>query len=197
MMLIRPATPKDLQSLVALHYSSGVLGLLSKLTPLQLSTLYYEPLLASRHSSCFVAESLENDQIVGVIVVSSHMNQGLADSFLLRLGVAFRMFTQSLRFPDLYLRILQHTAATRFLNRYKSSYDCLEIQLLLVNHLFQSSGIGSALMDFFLASAECKDRIVVQTQNISALDFYSRFEFKVLWKKSILGVGLWICERKI
>jgi len=195
MINVRPVKLQDLEGLVALHYSSGVLGLLSKLTPYQLSTFFYAPLLASHHSSCFVAESVESGQIVGVIALSNNGNSALDDSLSIRIKVASRIFTQLSKSPDLFLRIFNYMAATRFLKYYKRSHDCLEIDLLLVSRSAQSSGIGSTLMNFFLDSVDRKGRIVVQTQNVAALEFYSRFGFHVLWKNSLLGVGLWICER--
>ena len=195
MINVRPAELQDIDILVDLHYSSGVLGLLSKLTPRQLSAFYYGPLLVSQNSHCFVAESAEGGQILGVIAYSKNGNSDLVDSPLVRFQVGSRILTKSLRFPDLFLRVFHYMAATRFLNNYKNSYDFHEIDLLLVDRVAQSSGVGSILMNFFLNSAEPKGRIVVQTQNIAALEFYSRFGFNTLWKKSFLGVGLWICER--
>jgi len=197
MINVRPAEPEDLEELVALHYSSGVLGLLSKLNPYQLSVFYYRPLLASPHSSCFVAESAESGEIVGLIAFSNNLSSALDRSLLIRLKVVSRIFTQLFRFPDLVLRALNYIAATKFLKSYKSSHNCLEIDLLLVRRSSQSSGIGSILMDFFLELVDRNCRIVVQTQNIAALDFYSRFGFNELWNKSLLGVGLWIYERDV
>ena len=195
MINVRPAELQDLESIVALHYSSGVLGLLSKLTPKQLSVFYYGPLLVSPHRYCVVAESVENGKIVGVIVVSNDRKLALAESLIVRFEVGSRILTQSFRFPDLFLRIFHYRAANRFLKNYRNFHDFYEIDLLLVDRVAQSSGIGSILMNFFLDSVGRKGRIVVQTQNIAALEFYSRFGFNILWKKTLLGVGLWICER--
>jgi len=195
MINVRPAELEDLEELVALHYSSGVLGLLSKLNPYQLSVFHYRPLLASPHSSCFVAECADSGEVVGLIAFSTNVSSALNHSLLIRLKVVSRILTQLFRFPDLVPRALNYIAATKFLKSYKSSHECLEIDLLLVRRSAQSSGIGSILMDFFLESVEHKGRIVVQTQNVAALGFYSKFGFNALWNKSLLGVGLWIYER--
>lgn len=197
MIEIRPYESRDLGHLVELHYSSGVLGLLGKLSPNLLQSFFYSPLLYAGQAKCFVAENTIDRRIVGVIVASDLRRPALISSFWTKFQVALRLISQAIKSPDILLRFLNYILASRFLSSYKVMSGGTEVELLLVDKSFQSSGVGSSLMDYFLTTCSRKSTVLVQTQNVSALDFYGKFGFRVVWKKSLLGVGLWICERKV
>jgi len=111
--------------------------------------------------------------------------------------VALRLISKSIRHPDLLLRFNNYKAGLDFLSELRAGSNGCEIELLLVEQSYQSTGIGSRLMENFLKTCSHNTTILVQTQNVLAIEFYAKFGFRVVWKKSLLGVGLWICERKI
>ena len=186
----------DAQEITALHFSSGVDGILSKFEPIILEKFFYLPLLVDKKYTNW--KVVANDgHICGFISINDLRIKDRKLEFYLKRLVLVELLKKLAQQPIIVTYIINYLRSYFYSRRYLHLHKEVkyEIQILIVEGKNQSLGVGSHLLGKFGLARDNGLSTVVQTQSKDALRFYEKFQFYQLKHFTVGSRHLWICRR--
>jgi ribosomal protein S18 acetylase RimI-like enzyme len=198
MIIYRDGETSDLNDLIHLHRSSGVQGILSKLTPRTLGEYYYLPALRSNSNIVKVAFNREIKKVVGLLIITPFPNAIPKPSINLAIKVAINIFLKSIVEPTLIVRIRNYFKCKSYLKKISLQrvQNAHELQMLIIDSNFQSHGIGHQLLNILENPILSNSLILVQTQDSRAQNYYQKFGFKIIQTFGMPKTSLFLLARK-
>jgi GNAT superfamily N-acetyltransferase len=177
-MIINAGT-EQLKRIVELHKLSGVEGILGKIDPAILLKNFYAPFIAKSNTTHLLVLSQDNLQLEeGYLAYRSNIYTNRLRLPNIDVSIVINLIKIILHNPAVIVKIMLVYMSEIEINRkmkdLHEEYD--EIQILVVNKSMQNKGLGSELMKYIL-NANSERNIIVKTQSLNNLDFYSRFGF--------------------
>jgi ribosomal protein S18 acetylase RimI-like enzyme len=194
-MEIRGPSPSDIDSIVYLHYSSKVKGILGHLPKKTLKDYFYKSILEADENLSLVAIA-EDGKIVGYCCISSDTTGYPDVPFLTKINVGICLVKIFFIHPRIAGMVVNQIRGDIAVKRSKLQKTALELKILIVDSNVSGRGIGTSLMLEALSIVSAGNDIIVRTQNPLALDFYRRFGFRFAKEKSFFSQKLWLGLRK-
>jgi ribosomal protein S18 acetylase RimI-like enzyme len=193
-MKIRAASESDEAQIAQLHLSSGVQGLLSKLSIKTLRFNFYIPIVTDMRNICFVAEA--DNQVVGFLFYRPDANGTKFDlpkkDIRLMLDLV-KALVKKLTILFVAFNVVRTERKTLKLMR-NHIFSIGELQILVVDRAFQNQGIGRKLL-LALSNLDDVTSIVVKTQSKNAKDFYEENGFTSLLHSKIFSSEIYVLTK--
>jgi ribosomal protein S18 acetylase RimI-like enzyme len=190
--MIIESQPNEAKSLAQLHRTSGVAGILGKLSIKTLSLNFYLPLLLDRQIVKY-SEIDVNQNIVGFIAFRKRAHEGKLHlpkkNTLLFVDLVFALLKSPKSVPIILNVLRTEEKVLQISELQQTSFG--EIQILTVDKEFQSLGYGSDLLKKVLKDSD-QPNILVKTQSARARDFYLRHGFVEIFISKLLGSTIFI-----
>lgn len=190
-MKISPATKSDASEITRLHYTSGVKGLLGKLTKKTLEQNFYAPILENDSNVCLVAR--DNEKVVGFIFFRQNVSEIEFNLPTKNLRLILNLMTVLIRNPFITLvGINVLFVEKKALNYLRGrNMHAGELQILIVDKAAQSQGIGRNLLNA-LQDLNHPGGILVKTQSKRAMEFYQRNGFRLIFHSRVLFSNIFV-----
>jgi ribosomal protein S18 acetylase RimI-like enzyme len=191
-MIIKSSQVSDAMEVTNLHFSSGVAGILGKLSPKLLCNNFYIPLLTDPKVSSITAFDT-NHKIQGFL---SFRGEAHMDAFSLpkkNTKLFLEILGLILRNPA-NIRIIFNVLWTEKKTSRKLKAEDLhygEIQILIVGKDSQGMGIGSKLMVDLIQKPNWSN-LIVKTQSEEARHFYSKHGFVQVIESKFFGSRIYV-----
>lgn len=170
---------EQLERIVELHKASGVEGILGKIDPAILLKNFYAPFIAKPNTTHLLVLSQNNLQLEeGYLAYRRNIERNRLRLPVIDVSIVINLIKIVLCNPAVILKIMVVSMSEIQINRKIRGLDeeCDEIQILVINKSMQNKGLGSELMKHTLKKNSGRN-IIVKTQSLNNLDFYSRFGF--------------------
>ncbi len=195
-MRIRIASKSDEAKIAQLHFSSGVQGLLSKLSIKTLRHNFYSPILTDVKNVCFVAE--EDTRIIGFLFYRNDVCRTKFDLPVRNFRLIFDLAKAVCKNPMILIiafNVIRTERKTLKLLK-KRTISTGELQVLVVDRAFQNRGIGKELI-LTLSKIDDVKRIVVKTQSDKAKGFYRDIGFVSLLDSRFLSSKIYVLTKEV
>jgi GNAT superfamily N-acetyltransferase len=195
--MIINADIKQVERIVELHKLSGVEGILGKIDSTILLKNFYAPFIAKSNTTHLLVLSLNNLQVQeGYLAYRSDIGRNRLRLPSIDVPIVINLIRIILRNPVVIIRIMAVFISEIEINREIRDLDeeCDEIQILLVNKSIQNKGLGSELMTHIL-NANPERNIIVKTQSLNNLAFYSRFGFCLFKTSKVFNCSVYTMIR--
>jgi ribosomal protein S18 acetylase RimI-like enzyme len=195
-MKISPASKSDASEITSLHYTSGVQGLLGKLSKRTLEQNFYGPILENDSNVCLVAKDKAN--VLGFLFFRHNVSEIEFNLPTKNLRLILNLISVVIRNPFITIVVFNVLSAEkRALNYLRSrNLHAGELQILIVDKAAQSQGIGRSLLDAF-QDLHHPGGIMVKTQSRRAMEFYQRNGFRLIFHSRVLFSNIFVLMKGV
>ena len=167
------------ERIAELHKLSGVEGILGKIDLAILVKNFYAPFIAKSNTTHLLVLSQDNPKLEeGYLAYRSDIGRNRLGLPNIDVSIAINLIKLIISNPAVVTKIMAVFISEIEINRKIRDREegCDEIQILVVNKSIQNKGLGTELMNHILISNLGRN-IIVKTQSLNNLDFYSKFGF--------------------
>lgn len=190
--MIIESHPSDAKEIARLHHTSGVAGILGKLSIETLNLNFYLPLLLDNQILKYSKINV-NHKIIGFVALRRNANKGKINLPTRNIRLFINLLFALLKSPNsvcVILNVLRTEGKIlKIFGLQKASFG--EIQILTVERDYQGMGYGADLLEKVLKNSD-QTKFLVKTQSLRARDFYVRHGFAEIYVSKFLGSSIFV-----